>query len=635
MLSQAVSILLISSISLGVIDMDFSVKLHIKGYSTFTLESNYNTYDAEFDKVQLLLHFNDASGTKQVNDVKGHYPIGLKQAAVKRGAFGTKRESVIILDGADWGGIEISPNNSFNAPSSFNLFQDVDGISRTADVDWCFECFISDTVQTGSAWTTGGYIASNSHYPNIENDYNTGVDWGVRLELGKVIVVIGDMDYAFDIPVGYPFLDWNFIRVQRESDTLTCWLNTDFLGFHENVAVQEKRYHSYFKIGRANKKKSLRTALDEVRFTIGSARTYDNGTIPRKPFPNIGDLEKRPKIVIGASAYFADQNQVPAPTTQSISTNIPVSVDFDIAIALTQSEINIDVPAPSIAIAIQKTVFISAHFEIYNPINFLINISSNGAFSTITIPSPTLSISISHDTTLGIAMTLPSLVMDLAIKEADVIDIGVVIPDPSTPITTPSVMTMQPMTIPVLPLVIDIAIEQVISILATLPAPSITISAYTTSLEWEIQIASVPSFNIEITPPFDLIITVPSPSIELYLPNPTIPLPNTSEWFNELLIDFTNSLYTEIQNVVDIIVPVPKITLGMSVNQDISTAIKLPKLQITTAISPDNHMKKGISMEIYLPPLKIDAFTNRELSMSLDIKPLSINIELLTSDNFL
>jgi hypothetical protein len=615
--------------------MDFSAKLHIKGYSTFTLESNYNTYDSDFDKVQLLLHFNDASGTKQVNDVKGHYPVGLKQTAVKQGAFGEKRESVIFLDGANWGGIEISPNNRFGALSSFNLFQDVDGISRAADVDWCFECFISDTVQTGSAWTTGGYIASNSYYPNIENDYNTGVDWGVRLELGKIIVVIGDVDYAFDIPSGYSFSSWDFLRVQRESNVLTCWLNTDFLGFHENVIVQEKRYHSYFKIGRASERQSLRTALDEVRFTIGTARTGDNGTIPTKPFPNIGDLEGRPKIVIDAAASFSQQSDVPVSTGQSLSVNIPIDIDLDVSLVLNKDEINFVIPAPTFEISIQKSVFISANFEIYNPLKFLINISDSGASTTITIPSPTLSISISRDTTLGIAITLPSLAIDTVIKEAALIDIGVVIPDPSTPIAPPSLVTLQPITLPNPTITIELGIEPIISISAFLPAPTLVISAYTTSLEWNIPIVSVPKFNVSITPPFDLSILIPLPSIELYLPNPTTPLPPTSQWFDVLLPDFIDDWYTELQNVVNVILPAPKITLKMSVNQDISTVIKLPKLQIATAISLDNHMKNDIGVDIYLPLLKIDGFTNRDLSMSLDIKQPFINIELLTSDDFL
>jgi hypothetical protein len=506
--------------------IDIAPKL--TGQSNFTFGCSYNTYDPDFDKVQLLLHLNDATGTKKVSDIKGHYIIGLKQAE----AVGSRSKSVILLDGADYGGIDISPNNALNTPSSFNLYQDNDDVIRASNVDWCFECFISD--QNSLAFTTGGYLASSSYSSNIENNYNNGVDWGIRLETGKIVVVIGDIDYPFETPTGYAHSQWEYIRVYREDNALGCWLGTNFLGLIENVPTHEKRYRNYFRIGRANKKESLRALLDEVRFTIGTARAYSNGTVPALTFPNIGSLEHRPKINLLIDCTFSYGDSSYDNALNYIRLLIPIkppTIDFLVSEAR-KNAINIPLPELDIKLKIEDgdkyTFGLALHLN--EPLRVVVKSHLFRTSVFIPLPAPSLDIRIAARKEIRITAPVPMPILDLIAKPVRSISLTATMPDFSTAITTPTRIQID---LAFTPPEIDLWITQndgvtETSIKGGIPAPKVDLLLSPPSINLAIHVYE-PLINLWMTTnnganSITIDGALPAPELNLFISPPSINL---------------------------------------------------------------------------------------------------------------
>lgn len=589
----------------------------ISGY----IIQNYDKFDADFDKVQLLLHFDDSVGVKEFKDIKGHYPVGIKTTSVTQGAFGSRRESVVLLDGADYGGIEISPNNARNEPSSFNLFQDITDITRSSNVDWCFECFISSEGTTSeSAFLQNGYLVSNSYSEN-----GGGIDWGIRLEATKIIVVIGDIDYLFDIPTGYIFSKWEYIRAYREDGTLGVWLNDNYLGWYENVPTHEKRQHNYFRIGRATVKESLHALLDEVRFTIGTARPEQGGFVPTEPFPNVGNFELRPKIKFDVSATF-DESQ---PSYLDLAVLLPApSIAIDLGVQ--QNGLSIPIKQPEINLRISKIDGFSIYFELRNPVNFPLSIIQQGLDLALSVPAPMVNLSMAKEVGIDIFGSIPVLSIDMLMKVVQTISVVVTIPDLSTPVlVTPKLDLPVSIPLPAISLAIGLTSGAKSDIALTIPKPTfnLSISSYDATILDIAVIVPLPNVDLTVSPPIEIFGTIKPPKIFIDIVRPPEDL---SQWFNSLLnvseLEVENHIYVELLRLA------PKIS--MKRNTELAIKVVMPKLNTSLSMKLEKNSLNKISIPVTLPALEID-ISNRIIHIPLSVKPPVIHIQSLTSSAFL
>jgi hypothetical protein len=582
---------------------------------------NYDRIDADFDKVQLLLHFEDSVDAKEFKDAKGHYPIGIKTTSVTQGVFGDGRESVVFLDGSDYGGIEISPNNARNEPSSFNLYQDIADITRSSNVDWCFECFIGSEYATSeSSFLQNRYLVSNSYSEN-----GGGIDWGIRLEPTKIVVVIGDIDYSFDIPTGYIFSKWEYIRAYREDGTIGVWLNDNYLGWYENVPTHEKRCKNYFRIGRATEKESLHALLDEVRFSIGTARPEQIGLVPTKSFPNIGDFEHRPKITLNSLATF---DKLP-PNFVGLSLTIPKQ-KIQIGLQVQQNAISSFIKQPEINISIAKQYGFDIYFELKNPVNFPLSVTQQGLDLAFSIPSPIASISLIKEIEGDIFGSIPAPKIDVLMKVVPDISIIVTLPDLVTPVGTTSKIDA-PIALPCL--TTSLSMSSISGnnsdIFLTIPKPafSLSISPYDATILDIFVAVPLPNVHLTVSPPIEIFGQIKSPKIFIGITPPPIDM---LAWFDSLVditvINVENQIYAKL----------PNLTTRMNINRNNELAIKIvaPKLKASLAMKLENNSPNQITIPVTLPALEID-ISHRVMNLSLSVKQPVIHIQSLTASAFL
>lgn len=455
-------------------------KFGVQAESIIGTPTNYTAVDPDFDKVQILLHFSGPRKSKQIVDVKGHMPSGLKSVQLETGGPLVGRGSVVRFDGADNGGIDISTNNRNNTSSSFSLHQEVPWITRDSHVDWCFETYLGNfatpedivtataaatkyvtkvladaeqvkvaalqvasiarttglaaaldvmdaevlshqatynaAVLTAAAirdatlnldtdpilvelahvtytqtiaealntqtvsdeasaethdssaaaiettysidanaanasyrtielantiplktesllqYTTlpamfdwGGYIAANTRSNNSSTFGEGGVDWGISLSSSGIHVTLGPSTYDFSVSEEIKNASpWAFLRVTRRSDTLRCWLGEVLLGSYSNVDVSTDRGATFFRVGRGDAKHTIRGYLDELRFTIGSARPNEDGLPLLYPYPHRRDSESRPRIEFNCNAPISKVSTKSSTDTGDSSGNTSV-----------------------------------------------------------------------------------------------------------------------------------------------------------------------------------------------------------------------------------------------------------------------------------------------------------------------
>jgi hypothetical protein len=150
--------------------------------------------------------------------------------------------------------------------------------------------------------------------------------------------------------------------------------------------------------------------------------------------------------------------------------------------------------------------------------------------------------------------------------------------------------------------------------------------------------------SIEIKPPaisllfeqlgFDIHVGFYPPSFNIIIDTPAF---DFSEWFNSLLTHYNSDgvfLGGETSHINPVIVS-PNITLEITQNPSLSINPKLPKLQTSLSMKRDDNSPNRLNIPITLPALEID-LNNRVISLNpIMIKPPTINIQTLTSSDFL